>query len=84
MRSPELIFASYSWARRDHIVRLIRARPVSVSSDFFAVSGSASLRIAPLSTFGSGTFRVILSLTKLMTKSSSLKPATSCSSMAMI
>src|SRR3546814_12863311 len=29
-RSPELIFASYSCARRDHIVRLIRGLPVRV------------------------------------------------------
>ena len=33
---------------------------------------------------GSGTFKVSLSLTKLMTKSSSLKPATSCCSIATI
>ena len=30
--SPELILASYSCARRDHMVRLMRARPLSVSS----------------------------------------------------
>ena len=44
-RSPELILASYSWARRDHMVRLTRARPVSTSSAFLTSSGSASLRM---------------------------------------
>src|SRR5277367_1089305 len=82
--SPELIFASYSWARRDHIVRLMRARPVRISSDRRATSGSDSLRMHTPVTFEVGTRRVILSLVKLMTNSSSLKPATSCSSIATI
>src|SRR6266480_2039559 len=43
--SPELILASYSWARRDHIVRLTRARPFSVSSARLTIGGSASLRM---------------------------------------
>ena len=30
IRSPELILASYSWARRLHMVRFTRARPFSV------------------------------------------------------
>ena len=72
MRSPELILASYSWARRDHIVRFTRARPVSVSSPFCTASGSLSLRMPTAATFGSGTFSFILSLAKEMTNSSSL------------
>ena len=82
--SPELIFASYSWARRDHIVRLMRARPFNVSSARLTSGGSASLRMPTEAIFAVGTRNVILSLTKLMTKSSSLAPATSCSSIARI
>src|ERR1700677_1860522 len=82
--SPELILASYSCARRDHIVRLMRARPVRISSDRRATSGSESLRIPTPVTLEVGTRSVILSLVKLMTNSSNLKPATSCSSMATI
>src|SRR3954453_1931214 len=43
--SPELILASYSCARRDHMVRLTRARPLSVSSARLTIGGSASLRM---------------------------------------
>src|SRR3981081_2331642 len=53
--SPELILASYSWARRDHIVRLTRARPLSVSSARLTSAGSDSLRMPTLATFAVGT-----------------------------
>ena len=43
--SPELILASYSCARRDHMVRLMRARPFSVSSARLTSPPSASLRM---------------------------------------
>src|SRR3984957_11025561 len=82
--SPELILASYSWARRDHIVRLTRARPLRVSSAFFTSTGSDSLRMPTLATFAVGTRSVILSFMKLITNSSSFAPAISCSSMARI
>ena len=82
--SPELILASYSCARRDHIVRLTRARPLSVSSARLTIGVSASLRMPTEATFEVGTRSVILSLTKLMTNSSSRTPATSCSSIATI
>src|SRR5215470_16839533 len=82
--SPELIFASYSWARRDHMVRLTRARPFRVSSAFLTSAGSESLRMPTLMIFAVGTRSVILSLMKLMTKSSSFAPAISCSSIARI
>src|SRR5882757_1053526 len=82
--SPELILASYSWARRDHMVRLMRARPFSVSSAFLTSEGSDSLRMPTLATLAVGTRSVILSFMKLITKSSSLAPAISCSSMARI
>src|SRR5262249_16718721 len=82
--SPELILASYSWARRDHMVRLTRARPLSVSSAFLTSAGSDSLRMPTLATLAVGTRSVILSFMKLMTNSSSLAPAISCSSMARI
>ena len=39
LMSPELILVSYSCALRDHMVRLMRARPVNISSERFAVSG---------------------------------------------
>ena len=67
-----MIFASYSCARRDHIVRLTRARPVSVSRARFMMAASASLRMPTLAAFGSGTLRIILSLMKDTTNSSSL------------
>src|SRR6267154_276471 len=82
--SPELILASYSWARRDHIVRLTRARPFRVSSARLTNAGSDSLRMPTLATFAVGTRSVILSFMKLITNSSSLAPAISCSSMARI
>ena len=81
--SPELILASYSWARRDHMVRLTRARPFKVSRARLTKGASASLRIPTDTIFAVGTL-VILSLMKLMTNSSSLAPATSCSSIATI
>src|ERR1051325_3901900 len=81
---PELILASYSWARRDHMVRLMRARPLRFSSARLTIGPSASLRMPTAAIFAVGTRNVILSLTKLMTNSSSLQPATSCSSIAMI
>ncbi len=67
-----------------HIVRLMRARPLSVSSARFTIGVSASLRMPTEAIFEVGTRNVILSLTKLMTKSSSRAPATSCSSIAVI
>src|SRR5882757_10047036 len=82
--SPELILASYSCARRDHIVRLTRARPFSVSSAFLTSTGSDSLRMPTLATLAVGTRSVILSFMKLITNSSSLAPAISCSSIARI
>src|ERR1700744_5658845 len=82
--SPELILASYSCARRDHIVRLTRARPLRVSSARLTSAGSDSLRMPTLATFAVGTRSVILSFMKLMTNSSSLAPAISCSSIARI
>src|SRR6266849_2959003 len=82
--SPELILASYSCARRDHIVRLTRARPFRVSSARLIRAGSDSLRMPTLATFAVGTRSVILSFMKLITNSSSLAPAISCSSIARI
>src|SRR3978361_1911413 len=82
--SPELILASYSWARRDHIVRLTRARPLRVSSARLTRAGSDSLRMPTLATLAVGTRSVILSFMKLITNSSSLAPAISWSSMARI
>ena len=82
--SPELILASYSCARRDHMVRLMRARPLRVSSAFLTSGGSASLRMPTDTILAVGTRSVILSLMKLMTNSSSFAPAISCSSMATI
>src|SRR6185312_16452590 len=79
-RSPELIFASYSCARLDHIVRLMRARPFSVLSALLTTSGEESLRMPTALAFATGTRSVILSFSKVMTKSSSFVPATSCSS----
>src|SRR6266571_700010 len=78
--SPELILASYSCARRDHIVRLTRARPFRVSSARLTNAGSDSLRMPTLATFAVGTRSVILSFMKLITNSSSLAPAISGSS----
>src|SRR4051794_19585482 len=82
--SPELILASYSWARRDHMVRLMRARPFKVSSARRTSAGSDSLRMPTLATFAVGTRSVILSFMKLITNSSSLAPAISWSSIARI
>src|SRR5437660_1590392 len=66
------------------MVRLTRARPLRVSSARFTIRGSASLRMPTDTIFAVGTRSVILSLTKLMTNSSSLAPATSCSSIETI
>ena len=77
--SPELILASYSCARRDHMVRLIRARPLSVQRPLDH-RRLGSLRM-PTERLPLGTRSVIFSLTKLMTNNSSHAPATSCSSM---
>src|SRR5690606_40327954 len=43
-RSPELIFASYSWARRDHMVRLTFGLPFRVASASCIVLSDESLR----------------------------------------
>src|SRR6185295_5857840 len=66
------------------MVRLTRARPFSVSNARLTSGASASLRMPTEAILAVGTRNVILSLTKLMTNSSSLQPATSCSSIAMI
>ncbi len=84
IRSPELILASYSWARRLHMVRLTRARPLSVSIAFLTVGSSASLRMPTLCDLPVGTRSVILSFSKVMTNSSSEIPAISCSSIVTI
>ena len=58
--SPELIFDSYSCARRLHMVRLTRARPFKVSNAVFIFFGELSARIrqndysAPLDFDGNG------------------------------
>src|SRR5262249_9332683 len=80
-RLPELILASYSCARRDHMVRLIRALPFSVPSAFLTTLSSDSLRMPTASSLLVGTRRVILSFSKLITNSSRVAPAISCSSM---
>src|SRR5258708_9747053 len=64
--SPELILASYSCARRDHIVRLTRARPFRVSRAFLTSTGSDSLRMPTLATLAVGTRSVILSFMRLI------------------
>src|ERR1700761_2768611 len=80
-RSPESILASYSWARRDHMVRLMRARPFRVLRAPATTSGDDSLRMPTVLAFMVGTRRVILSFSNSMMNSSSLRPATSFSSM---
>ncbi len=59
------------------MVCLTWARPFNVSSAFFTSAGSESLRMPTLATLAVGTRRVILSLMKLITNSSSLAPAIS-------
>lgn len=66
------------------MVRFTRARPVNISNERFAVSGSEIFRIPTPATLAVGTRKIILSLEKLMTNSSNLKPATSWSSIATI
>src|SRR6476620_5386872 len=80
-RLPELILASYSCARRDHMVRLTRALPLSVPSAFLTILSSDSLRMPTVSSLPVGTLSVILSFSKLITNSSRVAPAISCSSM---
>ena len=77
MGLPELIFASYSWARRLHMVRLTRERPRRVISAV-AITLRVLSRLRPeTSTFCTGTLRIILSLAKSMTKTLRSKPAIS-------
>ena len=80
-RSPELILATYSWARRLHMVRLTRARPLRVSMAFLTRGLLGELAHADARDLPVGTRSVILSFSKLITKSSSEMPAISCSSM---
>src|SRR5690606_18013186 len=66
------------------MVRLMRARPRSVSRAESTTEVSDSLRMPTAAALLVGTRSVIFSLSKLMTKSSSLCPATSCSSISRI
>jgi len=66
-RSPVLIFASYSWARRDHMVRLMRARPFSVSSACCMFVPVASLRRPEEAALLTGTRSVIRFSSKVTT-----------------
>jgi len=62
-----LIFASYSWARRDHMVRFTLGLPFSVSSASFIVLSDESLRIPTESALLTGTRRVIFSFSNRST-----------------
>src|SRR5437667_350868 len=55
--SPELILASYSCARRDHMVRLTPARPLSVSSARRTIRAPASLRLPTHAALAGGSPR---------------------------
>src|SRR5258707_3593234 len=82
--TPELILASYSWARRLHIVRFALERPFSLVR-----ATSISLRLDSLrnpETFAlpRGTRSVMRSLSKWTTKTLSVWPAISCVSMPRI
>ena len=79
--SPELIFASYSWARRDHMVRLMRARPLSVSNDCLTRAGPASLRRPALAALLVGTRKVMRFSSKVTVITWREIPATFTSSM---
>ena len=79
-----MIFATYSWARRLHIVPLTRARPLRVSIAFLTTGSSESLRMPTLASLPVGTRSVSFSFSKLITNNSSAMPAISCSSMPTI
>src|SRR3546814_17151870 len=66
-RSPELIFASYSCARRDHMVRLTFGLVVRTCSASFSVLSDDSLRMPTPSALFVGTRRVIFSFSKRRT-----------------
>jgi len=77
-----MIFASYSWARLDHMVRFTLGLPFRVASASCMVLSEESLRMPTLSALLVGTLRVIFSFSKRSTYSSSCMPAISvdCSS----
>ena len=70
IRSPELIFCSYSCARRDHMARLTLALPFSVSSALVTTSGAESARMPISVALWVGTRSVILSFSNEITNSS--------------
>ncbi len=53
--SPELILASYSWARRFHMARLTRLRPFRVTSALSMILRDDSLRRPEIFAFATGT-----------------------------
>src|SRR3546814_4626635 len=65
--SPELIFASYSWARRLHMVRFARLRPFRVVRAVSIILRLDSLRRPELAAFSTGTRSVMRSFSNLMT-----------------
>jgi hypothetical protein len=84
MVSPELILASYSCAIRDQLPSATCGLEPNVSCARLTVAGSANFLMPTFANFAVGTRNVILSLMKLITKSSSLAPEISCSSIARI
>ena len=77
MRSPELILASYSWARRLHMARFTRDRPLSVVRAASMTLRELSLRRPEFFALATGTRRVIRSLSKWMMITCRLWPAIS-------
>ena len=84
MGSPELIFASYSWARRLHIARRTRTLPAKVFNAACISFLVARQRRPAASTFVVGMRRVIFSRSNSTTRNSSCSPAISWSWMALI
>ena len=70
--------ASYSWARRLHMVRFARARPLSVVIAVAILSREEILRSPESLTFSIGTRSVIFSESNEITNNWSWKPAISC------
>ena len=66
-RSPELIFASYSWARRDHMVRFTFGLPFRQASASCIVLSDDNLRMPTLSALLVGTRSVMRSFSKRST-----------------
>src|SRR3546814_17887257 len=64
--SPELIFASYSWARRLHMVRFARLRPFRVVRAVSIILRLDSLRRPELAAFSTGTRSVMRYFSNLM------------------